>query len=895
MKNIGKKTKLTTFAAAFMLSTSVLALSNAVYAGDQTSRVNINSKPLADALIDIARQMDVTITATGGLTEGKFSSGLQGRMTVDEALDDLLYNTNLYFRLNEDGSYAIVKKSGFQKVGFTTTEEYESELGVYEDDERADEVFTRQLEEVVVTAQKRAESIQDVPLSILAVSGENLRNAGINTPLELEKVVSSLQVSKAFVAAGPTIRIRGFGTAGSAATDSEVAIYLDSVVIPRPGAIISAFLDVKSVEVLNGPQGTLFGRNAALGAISISTNEPSMRETSLDLTMEAGRFGTQSGTVVANIPVSDTFAFRVALKANHTNGEFSNLLDSTTYGKNTTLVGRISAKWDVSPDITWVVRADGTDTDGDGVSPSIVYVNSASPAQLAAVNSFVVGNGGTPLVFNEDPSYTVNLNLAGAFNRGDQYGVSSDLNWDVSPILSMRLINSYRRWRNHQVTQDLGANSLDLIRSELTHSSASQSHEIQLISDRDAFMDGKMGFTAGLYYFHEKYALTNQFNLGTQFCSVIFGPTAPFLVAPCQAGPQYNAGNTPFEQVTNSYAGYVQFNYQILPTLDLDLGARLTSDKKTGSIQQIVNNPIATFLSMTVEGPEDLSFRTGTKPSVRASLSWHASDEIMLFATYATGSKSGGFNSSPSPLNLGADARTFETETVKDIEIGVKSSFWDRKATLNITLFNTALSDYQDITYDGTAFVTRNSGNVRSRGFDADGRLFPLPDVTLSFGVTFLDSIYTSNLTAPGLEGCLGSPACPRVQDLTGERLQYAPRWKGNVGFEWTHELDGGYRITVAGRENFSGGFLTANTNNPQSWLPGFVTTDLRVSFQSPDETWQLDIFGTNIFDKHHLSLVHAQPLGIAMGVNDPVTGATLFRGYLSDPARYGVRVSAKF
>ena len=131
------------------------------------------------------------------------------------------------------------------------------------------------LEDIVVTAQKREQNIQSVPLSIVSVSGDTLARAGINDPVALQKLVPSLQINNTFFGSGVVIRIRGFGSAANTAVDSEVAPYLDGAFVPRPGALLASFLDVKNVEVLNGPQGTLFGRNATLGAISINTNAPS--------------------------------------------------------------------------------------------------------------------------------------------------------------------------------------------------------------------------------------------------------------------------------------------------------------------------------------------------------------------------------------------------------------------------------------------------------------------------------------------------------------------------------------------------------------------------------------------------------------------------------------------
>jgi iron complex outermembrane receptor protein len=752
-----------------------------------------------------------------------------------------------------------------------------------------------QIQEVVVTAQKRAENIQNVPLSISSVSGDTLRTAGVTDPTMLQKLVPSLQINNTLFASGVIIRIRGFGSAANGATDSEVAAYLDGAHIARPGAILSSFLDVKNVEVLNGPQGTLFGRNATMGAISINTNAPSTTRRSVDLSAEGAKYGTYSGTGVVNVPVSNTFALRFAAKASHTDGDYYNRFDGQTYGRSNNLATRLSAKWDVAPNVSWTGRADLTKTTGDGAFPQTVYTSTASQTQLDALTAFVARNGGTPPVYSNDPSYTFNQKFTNPYNKDRQWGLTSDLSWNVTPALTFRLIDAYRNWHNNQQAGDTIATTLDMLAVHTATGSKSQSHELQLVSAKDAFLDHKLGITAGLYYFKEDYGLNTYFNLGKQFCSVVFGPRAPFLVPACQAAPQTNAGIALFTQSASSYAGYIQADYMITPTVELDLGARETSDKKTATIVNTTPNALGISAVEIPEGPEALSFKD-SRPSFRASLSWHATDRVMFFGTYSTGYKSGGFNAGPASVVLTPAARTFASETVDDIELGAKSTLWDGRALLNVTLFNTALKNFQDRSFNGTAFVTRNSGDVRSRGVDIDGQIRPASNVTLTAGLTYLDSIYTNNPTAPGLEGCTGTPTCPLVQNLTDRPLGFAPKWQGNLGIEVkSGEFMGGYKAAVAGNEHLTSSFLTANTDNPQSRVPGYATTDLRLSFFSPDARWQLDFFGTNVFDKHYLVTTVAQVLGAVMGINNPATGATIYRGFLGDPARYGARISAKF
>jgi len=750
------------------------------------------------------------------------------------------------------------------------------------------------VEDIIVTAQKRAENIQSVPLSIVSLSGETLKTAGVNAPTDLQKLVPSLVVSSTSFAAGVTIRIRGFGSAANTAVDSEVASYLDGAFVPRPGALLGSFLDVKNIEVLNGPQGTLFGRNATLGAISITTNAPSTAKQTLALSAEGGNFGSYAATGVVNLPVTDTFAVRFAAKDTHTDGMFHNELDGKTYGRSDGVVLRLSTKWDIAPNLSWIVRGDYTHTSGDGVNPPTVYTTTATPAGLAALNSFITRNGGTPAVYSSDPSYTVNQFMPNPFLRDRQYGITSDLRWSVTHNLDLRLIDSYRNWRDDQLAGDTVATSLNLLSVEINTTSKAQSHELQLVSSKNAFLNNKLSVTAGLYFSQEDYSLINTFDLGSQFCQAILGRAGPTTVARCKAAPQQNAGNSLFAQDAKNYAAYVQGDYEILPNLSLALGVRHTVDRKDGTYSQAQNN--FALASLVVNDANNVLAFRDNNTSVRASLSWTVTDKVMAFGTFSTGYKAGGFNSGAAGAALGVAARTFASETVNDYELGVKSTFLDGKARANVTLFDTALKNFQDRSFNGTAFLIRNAGNVRSRGVDVDSQLLPIDHIRLNFGATYLDSIYTNNTGAPGLDGCTGLAGCPTVQNLTGMALQFAPKFQGNTGVQWkSSEFGAGLTLVLGASEHFTSGFLTSNNDNPQSRLPGYATTDLRFGLSSSGNRWLLELYGSNVLNKHYLNATEAQPLGAALGVNNTATGTTVYRGILGTPATYGVRLSLNF
>ena len=752
------------------------------------------------------------------------------------------------------------------------------------------------MDTITVTAQKRAESIQEVPLSIIAVQGDILEERNVTTATELGKVVSTLQINNGLFSSGVTIRIRGFGTAANTAVDSDVAAYLDGAFVPRPGAILGSFLDVKTVEVLSGPQGTLFGRNAALGAISFNTNSPS-RKQEFEGKIEGGSFKTFNGSVVGNLPLNEQFAVRFAAKGATTDGVFNNAFDGKTYGARKESIGRVSLRWDISPDATWTVRLDSAKIDGDGLYPLTVYSKTASDTQLASLASFVTRNGGTPPIFTGQPGYTINQVAKDPKLIDKQSGIISDVGWDITPNLTTRLINSYRDWDSKQLSADTLGTTIDLLNINTNTRSKAQSHEVQLNTPKGAFLGNKLGFTSGLYYFKEDFSIDQSFNLGSRFCQVIFGarPQTAALVAPCQAAPGVGAGLDTFVQSVKSTAAYVSGTYALVPGLDLDLGVRTTKDEKSATFVSTAPNRIGIGAVVTPEGPYDLKF-DDKNTSWRSSLSWHPSQQVLLFGTYQTGYKSGGFNAGAFSTIVLPPVRTFQSEDVKDLELGIKAIFANR-FLVNVTLFDTKLKNFQDRSFNGTGFFVRNAGDVRSKGVDIDGQVRIVQPLLFKYGATYLDSTYEKNPNALGLEGCTGgATGCPTVQDLSGKTLPYAPKWRGNVGLEWDSAVFmGGYKTTAAISENFTTSFLTSATNNPQSRVSGYGTADIRVSLFAPGKTWQFDVFGSNIFDKGYYTATVAQALGGLLGVTNATTGATVFRGFLGDPRRFGVRLTFKF
>jgi iron complex outermembrane receptor protein len=744
---------------------------------------------------------------------------------------------------------------------------------------------------VVVTAQKRVENIQDVPLSIAAASGKQLIAKGVTNVNDLAKIVPSARIDTVAQTAGITLRIRGIGAGGNSAVDPSVAPYIDGVYIPRPGAMLTSFLDVDHVEVLRGPQGTLFGRNATVGAISLHSVAPSTAGNSGQVMLETGLYGEAKAQGIANLKINDDLAIRAAVFDSHTNGWIHDYTDGKTYGRANTLAGRFSVKADVMPNLTWVGRVDYARTSGDGINLTQVDTATATPAQLA---KFELRSGLTASQLN-GPSFDTWQRFDNPNISDKQWGVSSDLTFNGPGGYNLRLIDSYRNWRNAQTDGDVVFTPMDLLNRHGAYASDSQSHELQLISPKD-LLGGRLDFVAGLYVFSEHYSTTEIFDVGSQLCNFAYGLTKPAFVPLCNAAPALNATTGVFHQHAESLAGYVNADYKITQDLTLTLGGRYTHDTKSGTFVQSVANPFVGAGVLRAPENDVLNFKD-SRPNWRASLSWKIDPNVMAFATYSTGYKSGGFNNLGGSANLGVANRTFASETSNDYELGLKSQFFDHRLLLNADLFQTTLDNFQDRSFNGLAFIVRNAGSVRARGAEVEGSVSPIDHIKLDFGATYLDSIFTANHNAPGLPACTGlAGSCPITQDLTGRPTNYAPKWQTDLGLEYdSPEFGGGWTGQLRGTLNYASKVYTTNDDNPQSITGGNTLLGARATLVSPGGRFSFALFGENLANKKYFTLKIPQTLDNAFLVRNPANGTTLMRGFMGAPMTLGARVTANF
>jgi len=730
------------------------------------------------------------------------------------------------------------------------------------------------LEEIVVTATKRAESIQDVPISVSAFSGDFMEKSGVDDLEGLGGLAPNLTVTKSSQAVNQRIMIRGVGTVGNNAMDPSVAVYVDGAYMARPGAIMGNLKDIEVAEVLRGPQGTLFGRNAAMGALNIRTHKPEMGADTFKIDAGVGDYDNYDTTLIANKGFSDTLAGRVVANYSNKGGFTENLYDGKDdIGGSSAQSIKPSILFEPSADLSVLLRLDYQELEGEGAAIEVLP-ESATAANMATMNFL----GIAPDVSGLDHK----INQAHNDNMTDrQWGAIIDVTWDDAfADHSVRSITSYRDWQNDTYEHSLFRLAMDDMARETHFSSDSISQEIQLISPVGDVFD----YVAGLYYFQEDYEIDQTVHLGADFCPLT-GPSA----AVCAAGDQYNANPGLFEQDAESLAAFVQATFHVTEKLDITAGLRYTDDEKIGSLLVTPNNLVTGALMGSAED-KILKF-DDTQTNWMLNARYFFTQDIMGFATASTGYKSGGLNSLMTGKGGLTEAqRLFDSEEVTNYELGLKTTLLDGSMIANVTAFRTDIENFQDRSFQDLTFVIANAGELRQQGIELDVQYSPMQEWFISMGYAYLDSKFMSFDNASPLPGVAGT------QNLAGTANRYSPEYQLSFTSQWTQPLaDSGMEWFVRGEVMWTDEADVGSTtnNNPQTIQDAYSLVNLRAGLASEDGAWAASVFVENVADEEYCVGMFDQPNGGAFGTQ--INGTTLIRCVQGDPRTVGIRASYSF
>ena len=749
---------------------------------------------------------------------------------------------------------------------------------------------------VVTGSRRREEKVQDIPLAISVVNAAALERRGDFTLAQIQQQVPSLQVFS-FNPRNTNINIRGLGSNVALTNDgleNGVGFYIDNVYYGRVGTSQFDLVDLESVEILRGPQGTLFGKNTTSGVVNITSRKPSF-EPEFTGWADVGNKGyyqlraSASGGLIA-----DKLAVRLSGAISQNNGfTFNKTQNSRAQDYyNASIRGQLL--FTPTPDISLRVIGDYSRQKQHNVLNLFVSNTATYTDGKPIPNSFSIRTarfaGYTQPSFNAfdrigeaDSHYQANMT---------GYGVSSQLDWDLGGA-ELTGITAYRWW-DWDPANDGDSTSLPVIvKAQQANRQRQFSQELRISSKGSRTID----YVVGAYYFWQTvkgYGATG------------YGSAAPTWFIPAVPAAVANAAlngfevNSRSEPRTKTIAAFGQTDWHITPTVTLTTGLRFTHEEKTGTFEQYVASapdisafpaPAQTAIQTIRNNfnrvvPLTTTRLTDDSLSGLASLSWKVTPDVLVYGTYSRGNKSGGLNLTQLPITI--TDPSVRPEKVDSFEIGVKSQFLDRRATLNLAGFWTDISDYQTAITDTDPVVvgvTRqyiaNIPKVRSKGVEGDFRFAASDRFAVNASASYTEATYVTYTNAPlapeinpvraGLPNLVAA-------DLSGQQLPGVPKFAYTLGADGNLPVAQGISAYSHIDWSYRSSFNTSSSNSALGQIEGYGLINARLGVRAESGLWDLAIWAKNLLDKDYYLSLSPAATGVVTGqVGEPRTfGATL-------------------
>jgi iron complex outermembrane receptor protein len=726
-----------------------------------------------------------------------------------------------------------------------------------------------ELGEVVVTARRTEERAQDVPIPLSVVGGERLEDTGAYTLADLQNQVPSLVAFNANPR-NSAVGIRGIGVStASDGLDTSVGVYVDGVYLGRPGMALTDLIDIQQVEVLRGPQGTLFGRNTSAGVLNITTRKPTF-DPSLTAELSVGDHAYNQARVSVNGPIVEgLLAGRLTAFNTHRDGVFDNL--TTGVGANS--IGRSGVRGQLlftpAPQVDVRLIAEYADED-DTCCVSVITAVLPPTTSAAVGRTLTAFNqlGYTPLASDNS------VGNAPQNMRTDSKAISAEVNWDLG-FADLTGIAAWRYW-HFDPLQDSDGTSLDIIQKNAAITRDWQwTQEVRLASK-----PGRFEWQAGAYYFRQllkDHFILNQFGSDAGAFYTAFNrltnPAAPAVViAP---GSQY-IGDT--RARSDSWAVFGQANYELTDRLTFTGGLRYTHDKRHGIT--VTSTRGAPYGPTSIPFNYDVEVKGG-EWSYLASLAYKVTDDVLAYGSFSTGHKAAGLN-----LNAAVTAGSplvLKPETVENWEMGLKTTLFDNRVTFNVSAFWADLSGLQaNISpSNGARQYLANVGDIRSKGIEVDAALEPFDGLTASLSGSYNDVTYASYPNAP----CAVGVAAPC--DLTGKRVFQAPKWVANAQVRYEFDWNDRVRPYAQGQVAYRSAVFGQVDNSPFSRIDGYAVTNARIGAEFGEGRYDISLWVNNLFDKAYFNTLGSSA----------IVGAAVyaFSGQLGPPRTFGATLRAEF
>ncbi|QUT05063.1 TonB-dependent receptor [Sphingobium phenoxybenzoativorans] len=712
------------------------------------------------------------------------------------------------------------------------------------------------IEDIVVTAQRQTSSVQQTPLAITAVEGDTLKDRGIADIDALTRAIPNVNFSR--LGGDARIFIRGIGLEGvDAGADGRVAVYTDDVVNARSQAALGSLFDINRIEVLRGPQGTLYGRNATAGAINIISNDPT---DTLDgyAAITAGNYNLIRTEGAISGPLSDTVSARFAFQTNDRDGFGRNIMTGNPVDSERSRAARVKLRFEPSDAFHLTLTGDYRWENDNAGGYAFVRFN----PYYVDVN---VANG-----FAHPESRRDRAGLDQLFYM-ENYGLTANAVLELADGLQLTSITGYRHV--DQASSLSGDDSTALTTSYDVATGANQwTQELRVSLQR-----GPIDLVAGGYYFHEK----NSFRLNFGVSPLVFGGAA---------SPLYQGFGQGGLQKTDAYAAFAQATVHLTDRLGIDIGARYSYEKRsitrynqldfvnlfnidTPLVVGCSAPPLTGFIpgvtSCSTSGADSASWSSFDP---KATIHYQVADGVMAYATYSRGFKSGGYD-------LTQLRPAYNPERLTNYEAGIKADLFDRRVRVNLSGFYYNYSNLQitilEFEPPAPGPVTLNAAKARLYGAEAEIIAVPVDDLRLGFNLAWLHSEYRELSDNNQFTG--------QLENLAGNQLTSAPKYKlvGEVGY------------------TFHPGFADITPRAELSWTSKIQFSQFNFDFQSQPARWELNLYldvvrkddwtisayGRNVTNKlYYLGEI----------VPAPFTGAPVL-GMPAAPATFGLSVTKRF
>lgn len=680
---------------------------------------------------------------------------------------------------------------------------------------------TLALEEVLVTARRRSENLQDVPIAVTALSGDALRLAGAQDLTELAQSIPSvtLEPSRA-TNTTLTAFIRGVGQQDPlAGFEQGVALYLDDVYLARPQGALLDIYDVERIEVLRGPQGTLYGRNAVGGAIKYVTRRLS-DEVEASLRASYGTYNQADIVGTVSVPVSDNFRVGATVASFTRDGFGDNLFTGGEQYDKDIFGYRLSAEWEPTEDILVRLSYDNTDDQSSAV---------------AGWRPFPGAFSGTPSpssVFDTNAGASVLPTTAGinGNNQVEAEGWSASIDWNVSDTITLRSITAGREDLTESVI-DFDSLATPDFDAPVVYDNEQFSQEFQLLWNTD-----RWNLVLGYYYLDAE--ASNDFD-------VVLGLLAPGGLT------AYTGGVVE----TEAWSVFGDLTYELTDRWSLSVGGRYTEDERRADIfrgtylgtgSPFFGNDSAFLLAATSDYEAE---RTYYDFSPRANLSYAVNEDITVYGGYSQGWKAGSFDPRGANFSTPAVEQGFDAEELDSWEIGLKSSWWDGRAITNVALF---YSDYQDMQIPGSVAIdsdgdgindsfvgtVTNAGQSEISGLEVEGNLLLSEHFSMQFSASLLDASFKEYLVG-GV-------------DVSNDRdIQNTPEEMAFIGFSYNTDLAGG-TLLINTNYAYKGDVQQFEIASEDIDQDAYGLLNASIVWTSRDEQWLVGLYGKNLTDEEY-------------------------------------------